>query len=70
MSGHDPAHSWAGEDHHPDRVPGAEDSIAPGDKFRQYLLDPEHSNGAPKARFFTSIGFTQENWEMLCDAIP
>ena len=52
---------------HPNRVPGAEDAVAPDDKFRSYLLDPAHPKGGPKSKFFAELGWTQDRWEELRD---
>jgi hypothetical protein len=52
---------------HPTRVPGAEEAVAPDHKFRDYLLNLEHSRGAAKARFFLEIGWGQDRWEELRD---
>ena len=38
-------------------------------KVRDYLLNPEHAVGRPKARFFTSLGFTRESWASLHAAL-
>ena len=38
--------------------------IAPA-KTRDYLLDPEHSQGASKARFFRSLGYSRLAWRRL-----
>ncbi|WP_269533250.1 DUF6883 domain-containing protein [Chitinimonas sp. BJYL2] len=39
-------------------------------KVRNYLLNPEHPDGAPKAKFFTeSLGITRNDWKYLSDQI-
>jgi Domain of unknown function (DUF6883) len=54
---------------HPARVPGAEEAIAPDNKFRDYLLNPEHPIGAAKARFFLELGWGRERWQELRDLL-
>lgn len=39
-------------------VPYASEASVPLAKLTDYLLNPNHSAGGPKARFFLSIGFT------------
>jgi len=47
--------------------PDAENSIVTKDKLCDYLLNPLHPVGGPKAAWFTSLGYTQENWTELRD---
>jgi hypothetical protein len=38
-------------------------------KIIKYLLDLSSADGAGKARFFISRGFSLESWELLADAL-
>jgi len=40
-------------------------AIIPQEKVKNYLLSPVHPVGRHKARFFYSLGYTQNNWESL-----
>jgi hypothetical protein len=50
-------------------LPGAATAIVDPAKVRDYLLSSDHPVGHAKARFFTALGFTQENWPQLRDAL-
>jgi hypothetical protein len=52
-----------------DCVPNAESARTDDRKFTEYLLNPDHPDGGPKARYFAGAGFTLDNWEELRDAI-
>ena len=39
------------------RIPFFENAIVPEGKIAEYLLNPDHADGASKARFFMRIGF-------------
>ena len=39
------------------------------DKIVKYLINPEHPERAGKARFFSSLGFEPEEWQVLADAL-
>ena len=41
--------------------PGAEQAVVPDGKLFEYLLNPIHPVGGPKAAWFASIGYTAEN---------
>ena len=45
--------------------PDAENSIVTEDKLCDYLLNPSHPVGGPKAAWFAAIGYTRENWTEL-----
>ena len=45
--------------------PDAEHAIITQEKLCDYLLNPAHPVGGPKAAWFASIGYTQQNWEQL-----
>jgi hypothetical protein len=51
------------------KLPGAAAAIVDPVKVRDYLLSPDHPVGHAKARFFSSLGFTQEHWSELRDAL-
>ena len=38
------------------------------DKIAEYLLDEAHPDNGGKALFFLSLGFTQQEWEVLAAA--
>lgn len=50
---------------HPERVPGAEEAVAALEKFTDYLLNPHHPRGGPKAAFFHAIGWDRDRAEEL-----
>ena len=45
--------------------PDAEHAIVTQEKLCDYLLNPAHPVGGPKAAWFATIGYTQQNWEQL-----
>lgn len=45
--------------------PDAENSIVAKEKLCDYLLNPAHPVGGPKAAWFAKIGYTRENWTEL-----
>ena len=47
------------------KVPCADQAEVPEPKIRRYLLDPAHSAGGSKARFFSQFGFASEPWEHM-----
>lgn len=47
--------------------PNAEHAIVPEEKICEYLLNPSHPVGGPKAAWFASIGYTLDNWRELTD---
>jgi len=47
--------------------PNAEYAIVTQEKLIDYLLNLTHPVGGPKAAWFASIGYTQNNWEKLRD---
>lgn len=51
-------------------LPEAANAVVPRAKLEDYALDPEHGDGASKARLFRSIlGIERDDWEYLHDAI-
>ncbi len=51
------------------KLPGAAAAVVDAAKVRDYLLSPDHPVGHAKARFFTSLGFTQGNWPLRRKAL-
>jgi len=47
--------------------PNAECAIVAEEKVRDYLLNPNHPIGGPKAEWFASIGYTLDDWQDLAD---
>jgi hypothetical protein len=47
--------------------PDAERAEVTEDKVRDYLLNPNHPVGGPKAAWFASIGYSIDNWQDLVD---
>ncbi|OGK08574.1 MAG: hypothetical protein A2W80_05375 [Candidatus Riflebacteria bacterium GWC2_50_8] len=50
-------------------LPGREICEIPPEKIRLYLLNHEHIVGRSKAKFFNSVGFTGQNWQILAVAL-
>ncbi|MFP4432620.1 MAG: DUF6883 domain-containing protein [Spirochaetota bacterium] len=36
-------------------------------KVKEYLLNPDHPDGAPKARFFRALGYGAGDWRSLAE---
>jgi hypothetical protein len=51
------------------KLPNAELAIVEKKKIQEYLLNPDHRDGASKARFFVEFGFRREAWEVLAIAL-
>ena len=51
------------------RLPNAERAQIDPAKVRDYLLAPDHPDGASKARFFAALGFARARWPLLRDAL-
>jgi hypothetical protein len=49
------------------RLPGAEVVLVEERKIVEYLMNPSHPDGAPKARFFRGTGYTAEAWQRLAE---
>jgi hypothetical protein len=47
--------------------PDAEHAIVTEEKVRNYLLNPIHPVGGPKATWFATLGYTIDNWQDLVD---
>ena len=50
-------------------LPSADRAIVETAKVRDYLLSSEHPIGRAKAHFFHSLGFRQEQWSELQEAL-
>jgi hypothetical protein len=51
------------------RLPRADVAIVDKVKIIEYLLNPKHADGAPKANFFENLGFRVEAWQELASAL-
>ena len=49
------------------KLPNNNKAIIPREKLESYLLSPVHPIGRYKAVFFHSLGYTQDDWEVLAD---
>ena len=47
------------------KLPNRALAVIPDAKITHYLLDPEHEDGGPKAKFFIDHGFTLAEWPAL-----
>ena len=50
-------------------VPNAEQAEIPPDKITHYLLNLEHEDGGPKAKFFLGWGFRPDDWEVMAQSL-
>jgi hypothetical protein len=48
-----------------DPLPNAEQARIDPRKLRDYVLNPEHSSGRFKAKFFAQMGYEMANWAQL-----
>jgi hypothetical protein len=53
------------DDGMPHRLPNAARAIVEERRIRDYLLNPEHATGGPKARFFIARGCASNAWALL-----
>ncbi len=51
------------------KLPNHEKAIVPREKIVDYLLSLSHRDGRSKAIFFSSFGFSIEDWQTLADAL-
>ena len=51
------------------KIPGVDRAVLDSAKVQNYLLSREHPVGSAKARFFSQLGFDQNNWMVLRDAL-
>lgn len=47
------------------RLPRYEEALIPVAKLRDYLLDPNHPVGRPKAIYFARLGFGPRRWSLF-----
>ena len=52
-------------DQPPRHLPNPDRAIVEERRVREYLLNPGHPNGGPKARFFIARGFMPDAWDLL-----
>lgn len=50
-------------------LPNYEKAYVPKQKLSNYLLSETHAVGKAKARYFRSLGYTEENADQLADAL-
>ena len=50
-------------------LPNGANAVIDPLKLTGYLLSLSHPDGAAKAKFFNSFGFTLQNWHVLRDAL-
>ena len=50
-------------------LPNADQARVDREKLTEYLLCPEHPDGAGKAAFFRHFGFNREQWPALAEAL-
>ena len=51
------------------KLPNADIAVIERAKIVDYLLNPNHSYGVCKARFFAGFGFQAEEWQQLAGAL-
>jgi hypothetical protein len=51
------------------RLPNLYQAVVSEEKIAAYLLNPQHPDGAPKAAFFTAMGFSRADWLVLAAAL-
>lgn len=51
------------------RLPHARKALIDAAKIRDYLLDPYHGDGGPKAAAFFRYGFERKDWQVLARAL-
>lgn len=47
------------------KIPNHESATVPETKLTKYLLSSTHPDGKHKAAYFTAVGFSAENWQLL-----
>jgi len=50
-------------------LPNPDRAVIDDAKVRDYLLSPSHPVGRFKSVFFSALGFSQANWQLLRDAL-
>ena len=51
------------------KLPNVEAAVVEEQKIVAYLLNPNHPDGASKARFFSDFGFHIDQWQEMSDAL-
>ena len=51
------------------KLPNVEAAVASEEKVADYLLNPQHPDGAGKATFFAARGFRRDHWHLLSAAL-
>lgn len=51
------------------KLPNAHCAFVEEEKICQYLLNPDHKEGASKAKFFSERGFRISAWQALAEAL-
>jgi hypothetical protein len=51
------------------KLPHHKSALVPREKIADYLLSLTHPQDRHKAAFFSSFGFSTENWEILADSL-
>jgi hypothetical protein len=51
------------------KLPNSDKVHVAEEKVVAYLLNPIHPDGAPKAKFFSAVGFQVDQWNELADAL-
>jgi hypothetical protein len=47
------------------KLPNAENAVIAAEKLKDYLLNPLHKKGGPKARLLLSLGYSGDDWQRL-----
>ena len=50
-------------------LPNAQKAVVDQEKILDYLLNPAHPDNGGKAEFFTQLGFSRDQWEILAAAL-
>lgn len=53
----------------PIRLPQPDALRVDREKIVDYLLNPDHKDGASKAKFFTAFGFATDAWEVMAESL-
>ena len=51
------------------RLPNVRNAVIEERRIREYVLNPDHPAGGPKARFFIGHGFALDAWVLLRDSL-
>jgi hypothetical protein len=51
------------------QLPNSDSAVVPRAKIVGYLLNPQHPDGSSKAKFFESLGFKVEEWQVLAGTL-